>query len=79
MDQLLAQSLRSHNLDLFKRNLGALALLDRLNVKHTPTDFFLVVKALLNDAKLIYNQEMYVRTGVESRDVVPYTNVFYVA
>jgi hypothetical protein len=55
---MLAEHLRNHQVDLFKRNLGSLALLDRLNVKHDPIDFFLIIKNLLSDLQTICKQEM---------------------
>ncbi|KAI9320735.1 mediator of RNA polymerase II transcription subunit 1-domain-containing protein [Dichotomocladium elegans] len=58
VDQLLARNLHAQDYDLFKRNLEALALLDQLNVKHTPTDFFLITRGLLADLKSIFNQEL---------------------
>ncbi|KAI9012077.1 hypothetical protein CLU79DRAFT_771211 [Phycomyces nitens] len=60
VDRMLAQNLRLKSLDLFKHNLGTLALLDRLNVKYAPTDFFLIIKWLLGDLKSIYSQEVLV-------------------
>ncbi|KAF7731884.1 hypothetical protein EC973_007715 [Apophysomyces ossiformis] len=57
IDRMLAQNLQSRDFELFQRNLGTLALLDRLNVKYAPVDFFLIVKGLLADMKLVFNQE----------------------
>ncbi|KAL0093672.1 hypothetical protein F4703DRAFT_1830656 [Phycomyces blakesleeanus] len=58
VDNMLAENLQLKSLSLFKRNLGTLALLDRLNVKYAPTDFFLITKWLLADLKAIYSQEV---------------------
>ncbi|KAG0175982.1 hypothetical protein DFQ29_006719 [Apophysomyces sp. BC1021] len=57
IDRMLAENLQSRDYELFQRNLGTLALLDHLNVKYTPVDFFLIIKGLLADMKLVYNQE----------------------
>jgi hypothetical protein len=58
VDKMLAENLQSQNFDLFTRNLKSLALLDQLNVKYTPVDFFSITKNLLNDLKTICRQEM---------------------
>jgi hypothetical protein len=58
VDKMLAENLQSRNFDLFTRNLKSLALLDQLNVKYTPVDFFSITKTLLNDLKTICKQEM---------------------
>ncbi|KAI8146298.1 mediator of RNA polymerase II transcription subunit 1-domain-containing protein [Fennellomyces sp. T-0311] len=58
VDQLLERNLRTQNFDIFARNVGALALLDQLNVKYAPIDFFLIVRGLIADLQSIYNQEM---------------------
>ncbi|KAI9256577.1 mediator of RNA polymerase II transcription subunit 1-domain-containing protein [Phascolomyces articulosus] len=58
VDRLLARNLQSENFDIFTRNIGALALLDRLNVKYAPVDFFLIIRGLIADLKSIYDQEM---------------------
>lgn len=55
---MLAENLQSQDYDRFKRNLGALALLDQLNVKYAPTDFFLIMRAMMADMKSIFDQEM---------------------
>ncbi|KAI7885606.1 hypothetical protein K492DRAFT_141418 [Lichtheimia hyalospora FSU 10163] len=60
VDQMLAENLQSQDYDRFKRNLGALALLDQLNVKYAPTDFFLIMRAMMADMKSIFDQEMLV-------------------
>lgn len=57
LDLLLAKDLQAHNFDGFKVNLGTLALLDRLNVEHTPTDFFTIVRNLYSDLRTTCNQE----------------------
>lgn len=58
VDKMLAENLQSHNFDLFTRNLKSLALLDQLNVKYTPVDFFSITKCLLKDLRNICEQEM---------------------
>ncbi|KAG2219623.1 hypothetical protein INT45_011348 [Circinella minor] len=58
VDQLLARNLQSENFETFTRNIGALALLDRMNVKYAPVDFFLIIRGLMTDLQSIYNQEM---------------------
>ncbi|KAI8081280.1 uncharacterized protein BX664DRAFT_366728 [Halteromyces radiatus] len=49
LDLLLARNLQTKDLEGFKRNLGTLALLDRLNVEYAPTDFFTIVRNLFKD------------------------------
>lgn len=58
VDTMLAENLQSRNFDLFTRNLQSLALLDQLNVKYTPVDFFSITKTLLNDLKIICQKEV---------------------
>ncbi|KAI7899121.1 uncharacterized protein BX663DRAFT_488644 [Cokeromyces recurvatus] len=58
VDAMLAENLQKRQFELFKRNLGSLALLDQLNVKYNPTDFFLITKNLFNDFVTIYQQEI---------------------
>lgn len=57
---MLADNLQHEEFDLFKRNLSSLALLDQLNVKYNPIDFFSVTKHLLSDLQSICRQEMQV-------------------
>ncbi|ORY97956.1 mediator of RNA polymerase II transcription subunit 1-domain-containing protein [Syncephalastrum racemosum] len=58
VDRLLAKNLQAHGIDRFERNLHALALPDKLNVKHPSTDFFLVIRGLLTDFETIFDQEL---------------------
>ncbi|KAI9492303.1 mediator of RNA polymerase II transcription subunit 1-domain-containing protein [Zychaea mexicana] len=58
VDQLLAKNMQSQTFDVFSRNVGALALLDQMNVKYAPTDFFLILRGLIADLQMIYSQEM---------------------
>lgn len=58
VDKMLAENLQSRNFDLFTRNLKSLALLDQLNVKYSPANFFSILKNLLNDLRTICRQEM---------------------
>jgi hypothetical protein len=58
VDLMLTENLQNRQFELFKRNLGSLALLDQLNVKYNPVDFFSIIKNLLNDLKTICNKEM---------------------
>ncbi|KAI8994632.1 mediator of RNA polymerase II transcription subunit 1-domain-containing protein [Pilobolus umbonatus] len=58
VDLMLAKNLQTRNFDLFKRNLGSLALMDQLNVKYAPTDFFQITKNLLDDLRSICELEM---------------------
>lgn len=58
VDKMLAENLQARDFNLFTRNLESLALLDRLNVKYTPIDFFSITKSLLKDLKAICNQEL---------------------
>ena len=58
VDLMLTENLQNRQFELFKRNLGSLALLDQLNVKYNPVDFFSVINNLLNDLKTICNEEM---------------------
>lgn len=58
VDKMLAENLQSRNFDLFTRNLKSLALLDQLNVKYSPVNFFSILKNLLNDLRTICRQEM---------------------
>ncbi|CAO3668612.1 unnamed protein product [Rhizopus stolonifer] len=51
VDNILTENLQSRNFDLFKRNLWSLALLDQLNIKYKPLDFFSITKNLLQDLK----------------------------
>ncbi|KAG1471318.1 hypothetical protein G6F56_002198 [Rhizopus delemar] len=53
VDNILTENLQSRNFDLFKRNLWSLALLDQLNIKYKPLDFFSITKNLLQDLKEI--------------------------
>lgn len=58
VDLMLTENLQNRQFELFKRNLGSLALLDKLNVKYTPVDFFSIVKHLLTDLRTICDEEM---------------------
>lgn len=58
VDNMLAKNLQACDFALFRRNLGSLALLDQLNVKHAPADFFSIVKNLLYDLRTICQQEL---------------------
>lgn len=58
VDLMLTENLQNRQFELFKRNLGSLALLDKLNVKYNPVDFFSIVKHLLADLRTICNEEM---------------------
>ncbi|KAI8377586.1 uncharacterized protein BYT42DRAFT_497464 [Radiomyces spectabilis] len=63
LDRMLAEILRTEDYDLFRRNLGTLALLDRLNVKYTPTNFFLLTRGLVADMRSICSQEALLVSG----------------
>ncbi|CAO3631407.1 unnamed protein product [Mucor fragilis] len=58
VDLMLTENLQNRQFELFKRNLGSLALLDKLNVKYTPVDFFSIVKHLLTDLRTICDEEI---------------------
>lgn len=58
VDRILKENLQSCNFELFKRNLQSLALLDQLNVKHKPMDFFSIINNLLKDLKTICSNEL---------------------
>ncbi|KAG1077826.1 hypothetical protein G6F42_024594 [Rhizopus arrhizus] len=58
VDLMLTENLQNRQFELFKRNLGSLALLDKLNVKYNPVDFFSIVKHLLTDLRTICNEEI---------------------
>ncbi|CEG66098.1 hypothetical protein RMATCC62417_02741 [Rhizopus microsporus] len=60
VDRILKENLQSCNFELFKRNLQSLALLDQLNVKHKPMDFFSIINNLLKDLKTICSNELQV-------------------
>ncbi|KAI8885357.1 hypothetical protein K501DRAFT_180104, partial [Backusella circina FSU 941] len=62
VDTMLAKNLQARDFALFRRNLGSLALLDQLNVKHTPVDFFSIVKNLLYDLRTICQQELVIKS-----------------
>lgn len=57
LDKLLARNLEQCDYEQFRRNLGMLALLDKLNVEHTPTDFFSIVRGLYKDMKTTCGHE----------------------
>ncbi|CEJ01252.1 hypothetical protein RMCBS344292_15286 [Rhizopus microsporus] len=58
VDRILKENLQSCNFELFERNLQSLALLDQLNVKHKPMDFFSIINNLLKDLKTICSNEL---------------------
>lgn len=66
VDKMLAANLQARDFNLFTRNLESLALLDRLNVKYTPVDFFSITKSLLKDLKAICNQEFAIVSNLET-------------
>ncbi|KAI9477999.1 MAG: mediator of RNA polymerase II transcription subunit 1-domain-containing protein [Benjaminiella poitrasii] len=66
VDAMLTENLQNHQFELFKRNLGSLALLDQLNVKYNPTDFFLITKNLFNDLTTICQQEVSMESNVST-------------
>ncbi|KAG1057383.1 hypothetical protein G6F43_000788 [Rhizopus delemar] len=53
VDKILTENLQLRKFDLFKRNLWSLALLDQLNIKYKPLDFFSITKNLLQDLKAV--------------------------
>ncbi|KAL1919636.1 uncharacterized protein VTP21DRAFT_1567 [Calcarisporiella thermophila] len=56
VDELLLENLKALDLETFKRNLGHLAVLDRLTSVNS-TDFFLIMKNLSADFSSIYTKE----------------------
>ncbi|GAN00585.1 hypothetical protein MAM1_0001c00007 [Mucor ambiguus] len=58
VDLMLTENLQNRQFELFKRNLGSLALLDKLNVKYNPVDFFSIVKHFLTDLRTICTEEI---------------------
>ncbi|CAO3608624.1 unnamed protein product [Cunninghamella echinulata] len=57
LDKLLARNLEQCDYEQFRRNLGMLALLDKLNVEHSSTDFFSIVRGLYKDMQTTCDHE----------------------
>ncbi|CAO3678772.1 unnamed protein product [Umbelopsis vinacea] len=58
LDKILLKNLKEDDLSDFRTNLSALSFFDNVNTKHSPIDFFVITKNLMEDLRTIYNQEI---------------------
>ncbi|KAK9765077.1 hypothetical protein K7432_006883 [Basidiobolus ranarum] len=63
VDQLLANNLKTRNIQGFKKNLSALAILDRFANTCPQVDFSHCISSLFKDMKSVYDQEMSVSSN----------------
>ncbi|KAG2182679.1 hypothetical protein INT44_005659 [Umbelopsis vinacea] len=63
VDKIMLENLQLDDLSEFRTNLSVLAFCDKMNTKHKPIDFFIIMKDLTEDLRTIYNQEIVMATN----------------